>query len=65
MEAKDPNTYKTIVKYSGIGLALAGIVMAYLYYGTEPYETISGFLCGIGFGLFLISFSVKQPKTSK
>ncbi|WP_299121826.1 hypothetical protein [uncultured Winogradskyella sp.] len=53
------------VKYTSIILLLVGIAIAYFYYGTEPHETIGGFLCGLGFGLFLIYIAIKQPKKIK
>ena len=45
-----------------ISLVIVGIAIAYVYYNSEPWETLGGFLCGIGFGLFLISVSLKQPQ---
>ena len=52
------------VKYISILMLLVGIAMAYFYYGIEPHETIGGFLCGLGLGLFLIYFAIKQPENN-
>jgi hypothetical protein len=41
-------------------LIISGAYTGYLFYGTEPHETIGGFLCGIGFGILLIYFSIKN-----
>jgi hypothetical protein len=57
--------HRAKVKYTSIILFLVGIALAYVYYGTEPHETIGGFLCGLGFGLFLIYIAIKQPEKSK
>lgn len=53
------------VKYTSIILLLVGIAIAYFYYDTEPHETIGGFLCGFGFGFFLIYLAIKQSENSK
>tara|TARA_R110002051_G_scaffold283373_1_gene345180 strand:+ start:676 stop:855 length:180 start_codon:yes stop_codon:yes gene_type:complete len=41
-------------------LIISGAYLGYIFYGTEPQETIGGFLCGIGFGILLIYFSIKN-----
>ena len=38
-------------------MLLGGAYTGYIYYGTEPNETIGGFICGLGFGVLLIYFS--------
>jgi F0F1-type ATP synthase assembly protein I len=43
-------------------LVVLGAILSYIYYGTEPWETVGGFICGIGFGLFIIFISLKQPQ---
>lgn len=54
--------HRAKVKYSSILLFVIGIVITYFYYDTEPQETIGGFLCGLGFGLFLIYLAINQPQ---
>jgi hypothetical protein len=51
---------RAIVKYTSLVLFLVGLVLAYFYYGTEPHETIGGFLCGLGLGLFLIYIAINN-----
>jgi hypothetical protein len=41
-------------------LIISGAYVGYIFYGTEPHESIGGFLCGIGFGILLIYFSIKN-----
>lgn len=54
--------YKHRIKVRSIGLLLllSGIILAYFCYGTEPQETIGGFLCGLGVSLLLIGVAVKK-----
>jgi len=52
--------HRTKVKSFGLILLLAGIVLAYFYYGTEPYETIAGFLCGFGLSILLVSIVINK-----
>lgn len=54
--------YKHRIKVRSIGLLLllSGIILAYFYYGTEPQETIGGFLCGLGLSLLLIGVAIKK-----
>ncbi|WP_439153071.1 hypothetical protein [Winogradskyella sp.] len=52
------------VKYISILMFGVGITMAYFYYGIEPHETIGGFLCGLGLGLFLIYFAIKKSENN-
>lgn len=56
--------HRATVKYVSILLFVVGLAITYFYYNSEPYETIGGFLCGIGFGLFLIFIAIKQTKNS-
>ncbi|MDH7913485.1 hypothetical protein [Winogradskyella sp. SYSU M77433] len=46
-------------------LILIGLVMAYYFHNTEPWETIGGFLCGVGLGLLIIFVAIKESKTDK
>tara|TARA_Y100000780_G_C13470855_1_gene334615 strand:+ start:413 stop:535 length:123 start_codon:yes stop_codon:yes gene_type:complete len=39
--------------------------MAYYFHNTEPWETIGGFLCGVGLGLLIIFVAIKESKTDK
>ncbi len=39
-----------------------GVLMAYLCYDNEPWETIAGFISGFGCALMIIFVSIKQPK---
>lgn len=45
-----------------IFLILIGILLGYVKYGVEPWETIGGFFFGIGISLAIISLSLKKPK---
>ncbi|MGJ8761272.1 MULTISPECIES: hypothetical protein [unclassified Polaribacter] len=46
----------------GISLILIGALLAYLQWGKEPGETISGVFCGLGFGLTIIGLGgIKKP----
>ncbi|WP_179344423.1 hypothetical protein [Winogradskyella ursingii] len=49
---------------SSLFLIILGIVISYFNYGTEPWETVGGFTCGLGFGLILIFIGIKSPKTN-
>jgi len=46
----------------GFLLILFGAILAFKKWGIEPEETIAGFLCGLGVGISLISFGIKNPK---
>ncbi|WP_296317022.1 hypothetical protein [Winogradskyella sp. UBA3174] len=50
------------LRYVSILLVIVGGIISYLYYGTEPHETIGGFLCGFGLASFLIFLSLKKPQ---
>lgn len=51
---------RNIVLGLALLLIISGAYLGYIFYGTEPHETIGGFLCGIGFGILLIYFSIKN-----
>lgn len=57
--------HRAKVKYTSVVLFLVGIAITFFYYGTEPHETIGGFLCGLGFGSFFIYLAIKQSQNSK
>ncbi len=48
----------------GISLCafIISILISYINYGTEPWETIGGFICGFSFGLFILFISIKKIK---
>ncbi|CAL2102368.1 conserved protein of unknown function [Tenacibaculum sp. 190130A14a] len=46
-------------------LLIIGFVMTYLKYGIEPWETIGGFLCGIGISFGIISLSSKKIESNR
>ena len=56
---------KSKIKLPSLALTLLGIIITTLYYGTEPWETLGGFLCGIGLGLLMTSIGIKAPKTNE
>ncbi len=60
MKTKIYNNRK-LITLIGILFLIIGTVMAIKNWGTEPEETISGVLCGFGFTVTLISFSIKKP----
>lgn len=41
-----------------------GVIIAYFCNDSEPWETIGGFMCGLGFAFFIIFDSLKQPKNN-
>lgn len=51
---------KNFVLALALLLIISGAYSGYIFYGTEPHETIGGFLCGIGVGVLLIYFSIKN-----
>ncbi len=53
--------YRIYLRYLSGLLLVIGMAMSYLYYGTEPWETIGGFLCGFGLASFIVFLSLKQP----
>lgn len=55
---------KTLLSSLSLLLIAIGIIISYIYYGTEPLETVGGFICGLGLGLFLIFISLKSPENS-
>ncbi|WP_299116046.1 hypothetical protein [uncultured Winogradskyella sp.] len=52
---------KTLLIAVCILIIVSGAILAYLQYNIEPWETVGGFLCGIGLGLLLIFISLKKP----
>ncbi|WP_188372976.1 hypothetical protein [Winogradskyella haliclonae] len=52
---------KTLLIAVCILIIVSGVILAYVQYNIEPWETIGGFLCGIGLGLLLIFISLKKP----
>ncbi|NRB59803.1 MAG: hypothetical protein HRU50_07625 [Winogradskyella sp.] len=40
---------------------VVGALISYFNYGTEPWETIGGLICGLFFGMLIIFISLKQP----
>jgi F0F1-type ATP synthase assembly protein I len=53
--------YRIYLRYLSGLLLVIGMTVSYLYYGTEPWETIGGFLCGFGLASFIVFLSLKQP----
>jgi peptidoglycan/LPS O-acetylase OafA/YrhL len=51
---------RNLVLVLGILLLISGALMGYLFYGTEPHETYGGILCGLGFGILLLYFSIRD-----
>ncbi|CAM1349463.1 hypothetical protein [Tenacibaculum insulae] len=49
------------ILFIGIFLTVLGIILGYCTYGTEPWETIGGFLSGFGIGVILLSLGLKDP----
>lgn len=45
----------------GLVMTFLGIVMGYVMYEKEPWETIAGAICGAGFSLFILMISLKKP----
>jgi len=52
---------KTIVSI-GVIFVIVGIFIGIYTYGTEPWETIGGVLCGIGLSTSIIASGLKNPK---
>ncbi|WP_038005559.1 hypothetical protein [Tenacibaculum sp. 47A_GOM-205m] len=52
---------KKLLIIVGILIATLGGVMGYYTYDNNPWETISGVISGIGFGLTLIALTIKPP----
>ncbi len=55
MKNKTYNNRKLIGKI-GIITTIIGLISAYFYWGVEPQETISGFICGIGVSATIFLF---------
>lgn len=51
------------LRYISLLLLVIGAAITYFYYGTEPQETIGGFLCGLGLSFFMVFLTLKKPKT--
>ncbi|MHB0754861.1 hypothetical protein [Polaribacter sp. M15] len=41
-------------------LLIIGAVMAFVFWGIEPQETIAGTFCGIGLSIAIFSLSLKK-----
>ncbi|GFD75466.1 hypothetical protein ABMY20_13860 [Tenacibaculum sp. SSH1-16] len=52
---------KKLLIIIGILIATLGGVMGYCTYENSPWETISGVISGIGFGLTFIALTIKSP----
>lgn len=52
---------KKLLTIAGILIATIGGVMGYYTYKNNPWETISGAISGLGFGLALIALTAKSP----
>jgi len=53
---------KKKITFLGILFLISGLFLAYLKWGIEPQETIAGFLCGLGFGISVLGFGLKNPE---
>lgn len=51
---------RNVVLVLGILLLISGALIGYLFYGTEPHETYGGVLCGLGIGVLLTYFSIRD-----
>lgn len=51
---------RKLIRLISIIILVIGLIMAYYYWGVEPYETISGALCGFGLAVSIFSFSLKK-----
>ncbi|MCT4698357.1 hypothetical protein [Tenacibaculum haliotis] len=49
------------ILFTGIFLTVLGVIVGYCKYGTEPWETIGGFLSGFGVATSIITFGFKDP----
>ncbi|GAB5564785.1 MAG: hypothetical protein Wins2KO_18480 [Winogradskyella sp.] len=54
------NNKKKLILVSILAIVV-GALTSYFNYGTEPWETIGGFICGLFFGMLIIFTSLKQP----
>ncbi|MBT8246077.1 MAG: hypothetical protein HKP48_06915 [Winogradskyella sp.] len=52
---------KTLLIAISVLIIASGAILTYLQYNIEPWETVGGFLCGLGLGLLLIFISLKKP----
>jgi|TARA_B110000977_G_scaffold99592_1_gene130751 CHASE3 domain sensor protein len=46
---------RKLIACIGVLLIIIGVFISYSYWNIEPQETIGGFLCGLGFGVLLLS----------
>ena len=53
---------RRIIVYAGVTLLISGGFTEYLYWGTEPQESIGGFLCVTGLSLLLFYIISKKKK---
>ena len=51
---------RKLLRIISIIILILGGIMAYNFWGTEPQETISGVLCGIGVSFLVIFSSLKK-----
>ena len=61
MKFKTPSSRRFVI-YTGVILLVSGGFTGYLYFGTEPQESIGGFLCGTGLSLLLFHIISKKKK---
>jgi hypothetical protein len=55
---------RMLLRILSVLIVLIGIILSYIYYGTEPMETVGGFMSGLGLGLFLIFISLKPTENN-
>jgi len=58
MKNKLEQNIKTL-KYCSIITTIIGLILAYIYYGIEPLETISGFIVGVSLSFLIITLTYK------
>jgi hypothetical protein len=54
--------YRTQAIVFCVLIIFIGGILGYLKYGIEPFETIGGFLCGLGLILLLVAIFSKKKK---
>ena len=50
------------ILFTGIFLTVLGVIIGYCTYGTEPWETIGGFLSGFGVATSIITFGIQKSE---